>query len=294
MRVGRARALAWEQKRPFPLHWQLQLRLADRLVFSKIRQRMGGRLRGLVCGGAALDPEVARFYLAMGICVLEGWGLTETCAPATTNREEDFRIGTVGKPLPGVEVRVESDGELLVRGPGIFQGYLKDPEATAAAMTDGWFRTGDIGTIDADGFVRITDRKKEILVTAGGKNIPPVNIEKKLERSPWVGQAMAIGDGRPYISALLIADGDALSAWTAERGLHGKLADLVLTPAVRELFVRAVDDANAELAKFEAVKRFAVLTEPFAVETGELTPTLKLKRRVVSEKYRSVIDSLYS
>jgi long-chain acyl-CoA synthetase len=294
MGVGRKRALALESKQPLSRFTRLQLRLADRLVFEKIRARMGGELRVLISGGAALDPEVARFYLAMGIRVLEGWGLTETSAPATANTEEDFRLGSVGKPLPGVDVRRDADGELLVRGPGVFVGYLKDPAATAAALQDGWFRTGDIGTIDADGFVRITDRKKEILVTAGGKNIPPVNIEKRLERSPFVSQAVAIGDRRPYLVALLVPDAEAVSAYARDHGLPDEpLAASVRRPQIDSLIQTAVAEANRELASFESIKRFAVLGAPFSVETGEITPTLKLKRRIIEEKYRVDIERLY-
>jgi long-chain acyl-CoA synthetase len=299
--VGRRRALHLEAAAasgaapgPLPVGLRLKVAIADRLVFSRVRAKMGGELRTLVSGGAALDPEVARFYLGMGIEVLEGWGLTETSAPATANRQGAYRLGTVGQAIPGVEIRLDTDGEVLVRGPGIFGGYLKDPEATASAMTDGWFRTGDIGTLDADGFLRITDRKKEILVTAGGKNIAPVNLEKRLERSPYVSQAVAIGDGRPYLVALLVPDLEALSAFAHTRGFPDEpLADRLRRPEVRALFATAVDDANRELAKFESIKRFEVLPTVFSVESGEMTPTLKLKRRVVRDRWSDAIDRLY-
>jgi long-chain acyl-CoA synthetase len=294
-RVGAARAATLETGAPLDAWTGLQLRLADRLVFSKVKAKLGGELRVIVSGGAALDPHVARWYLAMGIPVLEGWGLTETSAPATANREDRFKVGTIGPPLPGVEVRVDADGELLVRGPGVFQGYLKDPEATAAAFTDGWFRTGDIGTIDADGFVRITDRKKEILVTAGGKNIPPVNLEKRLERSRYVSQAVVIGDARPYLTALLAPEPEALAAFARERGWPDEpLAARLARPEVRALYDAGVAEANASVAKFEQIKKYALLDSPFTVESGELTPTLKLKRRVIAERRKAEIEALYA
>ncbi|MBW1879407.1 MAG: long-chain fatty acid--CoA ligase [Deltaproteobacteria bacterium] len=293
--VGHAHLACREERRPVPLGLRLQWRVADRLVFRHIKARMGGALRLLICGGAALNPDVARWFAAMGITVLEGWGLTETCAPATLNRETDFRFGTVGKPIPGVSIRIAEDGEVLVKSPGTFQGYFKDPEATAAVFSDGWFHTGDIGFVDEDGFLVITDRKKEILVTSGGKNIGPVNIEQRLERSPYVGQAVAIGSERPYLVALLVPDAEALEALARRAGLPDEpLGARLQRTEVEALFQDAVREANRELAQFETVKCFAVLPTAFSVETGELTPTLKLKRRVVSEKYAAEIEALYA
>ena len=279
VRVGRTRVLALEANGRMGIVDRVRWRIADRLVFRKIRDRLGGELRVLVCGGARLDPDVARFFIGAGILVLEGWGLTETTAPATGNREDAIRIGTVGLPLPGVALRLAEDGELSVRGPGIFAGYLNDPAATKAAFVDGWFCTGDIGTIDADGFVTITDRKKEILITAGGKNIPPVNIEKRIERSSAVSQAIAIGDGRPYLTALIAPDPEA----------RARLGEA----ATRAAIALAVDQANASLAKFEQIKRFEIVDEPFSIESGELTPTLKLKRRVIAERRAEAIERMY-
>lgn len=296
MAAGRERALALEARRPLSLGARLRVAVADRLVLAKVRGRLGGALRTIVSGGARLDPEVARFYLGLGIEVLEGWGLTETSAPATTNREGAFVLGTVGPPLPGVELRIAGDGEVLVRGPGVFRGYHADPDATAAAFTpDGWFRTGDVGRIDEHGHLVLTDRKKEILVTAGGKNVAPVNVESRLERSPLVEKAVVIGDGRPYLVALLVADADAVAALAAQHGWPDEPVAASLTrPEIHARLEAAVAAANAELAPFEQVRRWRALPGPFGVETGELTPTLKLKRRVVAEKYADVIARLYA
>ncbi len=260
--------------------WALRSRfaVADRLVFRKVRARFGGELRLLAVGGARLDPTVARFFHAMGIDVCEGWGLSETCAPATLNSPSDFRFGTVGKPLAGVELRLEPDGEVLVRGPGLFSGYWDDPAATSEAFTsDGFFRTGDIGSLE-EGYLRIIDRKKELIVTSGGKNIPPVNIEKRLEGGV-VGQAVVIGSERPYLVALLAPDPD-----------HPHGLDKAGLRAAGEA---RVGQANAGLAPFEQIKAFAWLPAPLSVENGMLTPTMKIKRRIVSETYRDVIAALY-
>lgn len=268
-----------ERKEDLPGLLAAKLRIADRLVFRKVRTRLGGELRLFAVGGARLDPEVARFFHALGITVCEAWGLTETCAPATLNTPEDFRFGTVGKPLPGVTVKLAEDGEILVKGPGLFKEYWRDPVATAAAFTDdGFFRTGDIGVIEDD-YLKIVDRKKEILVTSGGKNIPPVNVEKRLEGGV-VGQAVVIGDGRPYLVALLAPDPE-----------HAHGLDAAALQAAGEARVR---EANAHLSPFEQVKQFAWLPKPLTPESGLLTPTLKLKRRVIAERYAEVIAELYA
>lgn len=272
--AGRARLAYLERGEPVPLGIRLAAGLADRVVFRKVLDRLGGSLRVLAVGGAALDPEVGRFFGAMGVSVLEGWGLTETCAPATANRPVRFRFGTVGPPMEGVELRLEDDGEVLVRGPGLFSGYWNDEAATRAALTpDGWFRTGDLGQLE-DGFLRIVDRKKEIIVTAGGKNVAPVPIEKALEGG-GVGQAVVIGSERPFLVALLAVDPDL------------PVADPEGLAAAR---VAAV---NATRPSFEQVKRWAWIP-PLSVEEGTLTPTLKLKRRVIAERHRETIEALYA
>jgi len=265
---------------PVPRALSLQHRLADRLVLSKIRANMGGCMRQFISGGAALGTDVAEFFEACGIQVREGWGLSETCAPAATNAEADFKLGTVGRALPGVEIKLAEDGELLVKGPGNFLCYHKDPDATSEAHTaDGFFKTGDIGEIDGEGFIRIVDRKKELIVTAGGKNIPPVNIEKRLEGG-IVDQAVVIGSERPYLVALLTVSAEL----AADLG-EAEVADRVAAK---------VAEANAGLPSYETVKRFAILPEPLSLEKGELTPTMKLKRRAICARHAAQIEALYA
>jgi len=277
VQVGKAVNQLQRKGERVPLTLRTQHKLADTLVYTKVRQNLGGELRMIVSGGAALSVEVAEWFEALGISVREGWGLTETCAPATANRADRFRVGTVGLPLPGVSVKVDADGELLVRGPGNFSGYLHDPVATAAAFTpDGYFRTGDIGSVDVEGFVRILDRKKELIVTAGGKNIAPVPIEKALEGGP-IGQAVVIGSERPYLVALLCTE-----------------PDVAHDEALRRAIAARVEEVNRGLARTETIKRWALLPSPLSVEGGELTPTLKLRRRVIIERHRAQIEALYA
>jgi long-chain acyl-CoA synthetase len=269
-----------------------QHRLAERLVLSKIKEGLGGRLRMFICGGSALDPELALWFEAVGISVREGWGLSETSAPATANGTSDFRFGTVGKPLNGTDVRVAADGELLVRGPGVFEGYLKDPDATQAAFTEnGWFKTGDLGSIN-DGFVRIVGRKKEIIVTAGGKNIAPTPIEQALEQG-LVGQAVVVGDNKPYLVALLAPDPDAFQSAAKANGWPGTLEDWIQHPAVIEEITENVNTVNLRFPKHETIKRWALLEAPLSENTGELTPTMKLKRRFINDKFGDKINKLY-
>lgn len=276
-----------------PLTVRIQHLLADRLVYGKVRARMGGRMKLMVSGGAALNVEVAEWFEALGIPIREAWGLSETCAPATVVRLDEYRPGSVGRAIDGVEIKLDTDGEVLVRSAGMFQGYFKDPEATAAVFTpDGYFRTGDIGTLDEQGFLRIVDRKKEIIVTAGGKNIAPVNLEKKLEGG-LLGQAVVIGSERPYLVALLAPDPEVLAAMAEERGWPGDYRERAARPEVRELLARRVEELNRGVPGFESIKRFAVLPAPLTPETGELTPTLKLKRRVIADKYGTLIEELY-
>ncbi len=229
-----ARARSRQQGKPLPLGLALQHRLADRLVFSKVKERLGGRLRRPISGGAPLAKEIAEFFDAIGICILEGYGLTECTTAATTNRRERYRFGTVGPALPGFELRLAEDGELLIRSQTVFAGYFKEPEATAEVLgDDGWLRTGDIATIDEDGFVTITDRKKDILVTAGGKNIAPQNLENDLKTSRFVSQAIVVGDRRPFPAALITLDPVEIEKWAAERGIEGDLASLARDPQVQ-------------------------------------------------------------
>ena len=292
LRVGLRRARAGLEGREPTLATRLQHGLADRLVLSKIRERTGGRLRFVVSGGAPLSVTVGEFLFAVGIPALEGYGLTETAPVLTVNPESRPRLGTVGKALPRVELRIADDGEILTRGPNLMLGYYQSPEATAEAIQDGWFHTGDIGHLDDEGYLRITDRKKELLVTAGGKNIAPQPIEQRLKQDPLVGEAVLIGDRRRFVSALLVPDFSEAAARVSVAA-DTDPATLVERPDVRTLFETVVERVNAELPRYERIRKFALLPTEFSVASGELTPTLKVRRRVVAEKCREVIDSLY-
>jgi long-chain acyl-CoA synthetase len=230
----------------------------------------------------------------MGISIREGYGLTECTTAATTNRADHYRFGTVGPALPGFELRVAEDGELMIRSETVFAGYFKDPEATAAVLEpDGWLHSGDIATIDGDGFVTITDRKKDIIVTAGGKNIAPQNLENDLKTSRFVSQALVVGDRRPYPAVLITLDPVEIGKWAAEQGIEADVATLARDERVRELVAGIVEDVNSERSRFEQIKRFAILPRDFEMEQGEVTPTLKLKRRVVLEHFAEEVDGLY-
>jgi long-chain acyl-CoA synthetase len=292
--VGRRASELREQGRRVPRALAIQVALADRLVFSKVKDRLGGRLRTPISGGAPLAKEVAQFFDAMGICILEGYGLTECTTAATTNTHERYRFGTVGPALPGFDLRLADDGELMIRSETIFAGYYKDPEATAEVLEeDGWLHSGDIATIDEDGFVTITDRKKDIIVTAGGKNIAPQNLENDLKTSRFVSQALVVGDRRPYPAALITLDSVEVGKWAAEQGIDGDVATLARDPRIVELVAGIVEDVNRERSRFEQLKRFAILPRDFEMEQGEVTPTLKLKRRVVLEHFADDVEGLY-
>jgi long-chain acyl-CoA synthetase len=255
-------------------------RIADRLVFAKVRERLGGRLRLGVSGAAPLGQDVLEFFHSLGLLVIEGYGLTETSSSTTVNDPEDYRFGTVGRAVDGCEIRLDDDGEILVRSDTVFAGYYKEPEATAAAFAaDGWFRTGDVGEIDADGFVKITDRKKDIIITAGGKNIAPQNLENALKASRFVSQAIVVGDRRPYVTALITLD-------PGEVASSGRDPDQL----VREL----VEEVNRDRVRVEQIKRFSILPREFSQEAGEVTPTLKLRRKVIEDHFASEIEGLYS
>jgi long-chain acyl-CoA synthetase len=294
--VGRRVSRLQQERRPVPPLLALQHRLAHRLVFSKLHAALGGRLQWAVSGGAPLSREIAEFFHAAGILVLEGYGLTETCPVLTFNRPTHFKFGSVGQALPGIELKIAPDGEILARGPNIAtRGYYKQPEATREVFDpEGWFHTGDIGRLDDEGFLYITDRKKDLIITAGGMNIAPQNIENLLKADPFISQAMVYGDRRPYPVALITVNADELRKFAREQGLPADdPAALVKHPRVVERVGRTVEEKNAQLPSYARIKRFAVLAEDFTQETGELTPTLKVKRKVVTEKYRSVIEDLY-
>jgi len=295
LRVGREVSRRKRAGEPVPRGLALQYGLADKLVYSKVKERLGGRLRTAISGGAPLAPEIAEFFHSIDILLLEGYGLTECTTAATTSTHAAFRFGTVGKALPGVELKLAEDGELLIKSEMLFQGYLKDPEATAETMTeDGWLKTGDIAEIDDEGFVKITDRKKDIIVTAGGKNVAPQNLENDLKSSKYISQALVVGDRKPYIAAVLTLDADEIGKWARERGLEGDLESLAQDEQVRDLVQGVVDGVNADRSRYEQIKRFTILPRDFTMETGELTPTLKLKRRVVQQRYAEELDELYA
>ena len=275
------------------LAWQYGL--AQKLVFSKLKERTGGRLRFFVSGGAPLAPEINKFFYAAGIVILEGYGLTETSPVIAVNTPDAFRIGTVGRPIPGVEVKIAPDGEILARGPNIMKGYYNKPEATAEAIdADGWFHTGDIGRLE-DGFLRITDRKKDIIVTAGGKNIAPQPIENAVKTSKYVSQAVMIGDKRKFPALLVVPNWDSLEKWAREEKLTWvERRDLLVHSAVRAKMEAEVRSKLTGLASFEAPKKIALLEHDFSIERGELTPKLSVKRKVVDQAYKDVIDALYT
>ena len=278
-----------------PLGLKLRFALFDRLVLSKIRAAMGGRIKFAVSGSAPLGPRLGHFYRSLGMKILEGYGLTETTAPATVNVPGQFKIGTVGPPLPGVGVRVGEDGELFVRGVNVFAGYWNNPAATAEAMDGEWFRTGDIGSFDADGFLTITGRKKEIIVTAGGKNVAPAVLEDPIRANPLVGQIMVFGDQKPFISALITLDPEMLPVWLAN---NGQPADLSLAAAAENPVVlaeiqRAVDAANATVSRAESIRKFVVLAVDLTEQSGHLTPKMTIKRNVITADFAADVARMY-
>jgi long-chain acyl-CoA synthetase len=293
--VGRRASELRATKSPLPAGLRVQHAIADRLVFAKVRERLGGRLRTPISGGAPLAQEIAEFFDVFGIRILEGYGLTECTTAATINTPERYRFGTVGPAFPGFELRVADDGELLIRSETVFAGYYKDTEATAAVLAaDGWLSTGDIAEIDGDGFVRITDRKKDILVTAGGKNVAPQNIENDLKASRFVSQALVVGDRRPYVAALITLEPDEIAKWAAAQGIEGDAAAIARDDRVHELIQGVVDGVNRDRSRFEQLKRFTILPRDFSPEEGEITPTLKLKRRVCLEHFADEVEALYA
>jgi long-chain acyl-CoA synthetase len=271
-----------------------QYALADKQVLSKIRNLFGGRIRLAVSGAAPINPEILRFFDAAGVLVLEGWGMTETSTAATISTPEDFKVGTIGKPFPGCEVRIAEDGEILVKGPNVFQGYHKNPEATQETIVDGWLRTGDIGEIDSEGFIKITGRKKDIIITAGGKNITPANLEAEIKQHPLVSQCVVVGDRRPYLVALVTLDPEEAVKYAQENNLPEDPAQLAANPDVKAAIEAHVEKINQSFARVEQVKKIAILPHDLSQESGELTPTLKVKRAVVAQKHEDAIEQLYA
>jgi len=272
---------------------KLQYGIADRQVLSKIRGLFGGRLRLAVSGAAPINPEILRFFEAAGVLVLEGWGMTETSTAATISTPDDYKIGTIGKPLPGCEIKIADDGEILVQGPNIFQGYYKNEEATRETLVDGWLHTGDIGEVDEDGYLKITGRKKDIIITAGGKNITPANLEAEIKQHPLVSQCVVIGDRRPYLVALVTLDPEEAVSYAKEHDLPQDPTELASNPKVQAEIEAHVDQINRKFARVEQVKKIRILPKDLSQEGGELTPTMKVKRAVVASKYEGDVDSLY-
>jgi long-chain acyl-CoA synthetase len=295
LRVGRAMSRCQQEGRPAGAGLRIQHAIARRLVFEKLHAALGGRLRFCVSGSAPLSKEIAEFFHAVGILILEGYGLTETCPILASNQPGAFRFGTVGRPFAGIEIRIAEDGEIVARGPNIARGYHGRPDESAAVFkADGWFHTGDIGEMDRDGFLRITDRKKDLIKTSSGSYVAPQHIENLLKGDPFVSQAVVEGDRRPYPVALITLNPEELAKVARQGGIGDKpLAELVRDPGIVARVSRLVDGVNAHLASYAQVKRFAILPEDFTQEGGELTPTLKIKRRDVRKKYGEVIDSLY-
>lgn len=275
----------------------LQYGLADKLVLSKIRERFGGRISTFISGSAALNPDIAQWFKGAGMTILEGYGLTETSSVATVNRTYAYKLGSVGWPIPGTEIRIADDGEVLVRGPGVMEGYHNNPEATAEVIdAEGWFSTGDIGEIDGQGFLRITDRKKDLFKTSGGKYVAPSIIESRFKGiCPYVGQFMVYGADRHFVTALVTLDAEAITPWAEANGLGGKsYEEIVSSPQARDMVQGYIDELNSGLNRWETIKKFHILGRDLTVEEGDLTPSLKLRRKTVVEKYADQLNSLYT
>jgi long-chain acyl-CoA synthetase len=282
------------RKQPIPASLERRRRIAHRLVFSKILEKTGGRVRFFVSGGAPLARDIAEFFYALGIVILEGYGLTESSPVIAVNTFDNLRFGTVGKPIPGVEVKIAPDGEILARGPNIMPGYYKKEEETREALEGGWLHTGDIGHLDADGFLAITDRKKDLIVTSGGKNVAPQPIENALKQNPYIANSVVIGGSRKFIAALIVPNFEKLEEYAkASRIAYVNRKDLIQNETVVRFLLQEVDRATPNLAPYEKVKKIALLERDFEIEQGEITPTLKVRRNIVEEKYKDLITSLY-
>lgn len=292
--VGRRVSALKQESRPLPAGLTLSYAVARFLVFRKVKEAMGGRIRLCGSGGAPLSREIAEFFHACDILILEAWGMTETTAMGTLTRPDDFKFGTVGKPADGVEIRIAEDGEILMRGPNVFPGYYKEPELTAETVRDGWIHTGDIGEFDTEGYLMITDRKKDLIINSYGKNIAPQNIENTLKSSPYISQAMAFGDRQKYLVGLVTLDPEEIEKWAISNEIKFEnLTDLCDHPALLVLVDTEIGRINKKLASYEGIRKFTILPGDFSIEGGELTPTLKLKRKVVIEKYQDNLKDLY-
>jgi long-chain acyl-CoA synthetase len=283
----------WAHRKPGRL-LQLRYKLAYKLVLHKIAERLGGRLRFAICGGAPLPREIGEFFQIAGVTILEGYGLTETSAPVSLMLPDDVRFGTVGRPLPEVSLRIAEDGEILVKSRKVFKGYYKLPKETEEVLKEGWFSTGDIGHLDADGFLHITDRKKDLIITSGGKNVAPQKIEALAKSQKFINQFVVHGDRRNYLTALVTLDKDSVSQFARENQiLFSEYSELTRNPKVIQLVQKAVDAVNAHLASFETIKKFTILPQEFTIEAGELTPSLKVKRKAINQKYAAELEAMY-
>jgi long-chain acyl-CoA synthetase len=280
--------------KPIPPELQEPFEKAEEELFSKVRAAFGGRVRQAISGAAPIAKEILEFFFACGVPVFEGYGMTETATAATFQSLEGYKLGTVGRPFPGVELKIADDGEVLIRGANIFAGYHNNADASFGAVVDGWLHTGDLGSLDEDGYLSITGRKKDIIITAGGKNLTPANIENDMKQSRWISQAVMYGDRRPYPVMLVTLDEEEIVPWAQQQGLPTDIATLASHPRVHELVQAELDEANEKYAQVEKVKKFTILDHDLSQETGELTPTLKVKRNVVNEKYAHLFDALYA
>jgi long-chain acyl-CoA synthetase len=283
-----------EAGQPIPPELQEPFAQAEQALFANVRAAFGGHVRQAISGAAPIAKEILEFFYACGVPVFEGYGMTETATAATFQSHEDHKFGTVGKPFPGVQIKIADDGEVLIKGANVFAGYHNNADASFGAVVDGWLHTGDLGSLDEDGFLSITGRKKDIIITAGGKNLTPANIENDMKQSRWVSQAVMYGDRRPYPVMLVTLDEEEIVPWAQQQGLPTDVPALAQHPRVRELIQAELDKANEKYAQVEKVKKLAILDHDLSQETGELTPTLKVKRNVVSEKYAPIFDALYA
>lgn len=295
--AGRRRVALDQAGKPHPLGLRLQLALFERLVYKRLRSGIfGENIEFLTCGAAPISDELLEFYFAIGLPIFEGYGLTETCSPITLNLPGQYKIGSVGPALPGCEVKIAPDGEILLKGPTVFREYYKNAEATGQSFTDdGWFMSGDIGELDADGYLRITDRKKYLIITAAGKNIAPAPIEQALLQHPLIGQVVVHGDQRKFLCALLTLDPEALAVWAEQNGKAGmSQAELANDPAVNKAVNDFVESVNNKVARYETIKKFIILPEEFSIENGYLTPSMKIKRKAIEVDFADMLDGMYS
>jgi long-chain acyl-CoA synthetase len=277
-----------------PAEMEQAFEQADERLFKRVRDLFGGQIRQAVTGAAPIAPEILEFFYAAGVPVLEGWGMTETTAIGTVNMLDQIKFGTVGRAVPGDEIRIaEADGEILIKGPNVFSEYWRNQEATEETLIDGWLHTGDVGELDDDGFLKITGRKKDIIITAGGKNLTPANLENDLKQAAIISQAVMYGDRKPYPVVLVTLDPEEVLPWAKEQGLPGDLGELAENDQIQELVQKELDRANSNYAPVEQAKRFKILDHDLSIDTGELTPTLKVKRNVVYDRYEDLFESMY-